>query len=419
MDNNNNFVNLYIECSTTYSTTVNTGIQRVVRNITKELINNQLVNNFKVKLVKLEGDIIFEIKGSDRIDNINIVNLLFILLKNLFNFFYNFKNPKILNKIKDKIKSLFNVKSKGIKAERNDILLLLDSTWSFSIWESVDIFKKQGGIVCVVLYDLIPFTHPQTVEYRTHKSHTSWWLEVNNHTDYIICISKAVRDEYFLWQNKMNLRVKLPYEKIGYFYLGSDFDTDDPVIKVLTSNTNYFLMVGSLEPRKNHLTVLEAFENLWINNHNVKLVIVGAHGWKSSELIERIKNHPKYGTQLFLIRDAGDRDITALYKSAYALISASLSEGFGLPIAEALLHGTNIICSDIPVFREVTYGINVQFFRPLDSVQLALIIKNMHIDITPVTSVSTNHIIKTWSESAIHLCETLTNLIQINSQCGK
>ena len=113
------------------------------------------------------------------------------------------------------------------------------------------------------------------------------------------------------------------------------------------------MMVGSIEPRKNHQCVLDAFDLLWQQGNNVRLVIVGAFGWKNDAITARIRQHEKLNDRLFFINDASDRDLVALYGKTSGLVIASLAEGFGLPIVEARLRGVPVICSDIPVFREV------------------------------------------------------------------
>ena len=112
-------------------------------------------------------------------------------------------------------------------------------------------------------------------------------------------------------------------------------------------------MVGSIEPRKSHEYVLNAFESLWAAEINVSLVFVGRNTWKSDALLERISSHQRLNQNLFLLRDATDVDLDFCYNHSSALIIASTVEGFGLPIVEAFQAGLPVIASDIPVFREI------------------------------------------------------------------
>ena len=115
-------------------------------------------------------------------------------------------------------------------------------------------------------------------------------------------------------------------------------------------------MVGTVEIRKGHGVALEAFERLWRDGVNVDLVIVGKAGWGVEHLIRRLRAHPETGSRLHWHERANDDELLLHYANANALIAASYTEGFGLPLIEAQHFGVPIIASDIPVFREVMNG---------------------------------------------------------------
>jgi O-antigen biosynthesis alpha-1,2-rhamnosyltransferase len=100
------------------------------------------------------------------------------------------------------------------------------------------------------------------------------------------------------------------------------------------------------------------------------LAIIGNYGWKCEEFLARAEAHPLRGKQLFLLRDVSDRELDYAYRHASALVIASEIEGFGLPVAEAIQRGLPVLCSDIPVFREVADG-KVVFFGLEDPANLA------------------------------------------------
>ncbi len=117
----------------------------------------------------------------------------------------------------------------------------------------------------------------------------------------------------------------------------------------------YFVMLGTIEPRKNHKLILD----LWLELHNKlgpstpRLLVIGERGWKNREIIERLERIARLQGH---VRECGrlpDAEVVGLLKGACALLLPSLAEGYGLPLAEALTYGTPVLCSDIPVFREV------------------------------------------------------------------
>ena len=123
-----------------------------------------------------------------------------------------------------------------------------------------------------------------------------------------------------------------------------------------------FLCVGTLEPRKGHTQVLDAFEQLWLDGVDINLILVGKQGWKVEELIVRLQNHPEKNKRLFWFDGVSDHHLSQIYQSCSCLIAASEGEGFGLPLIEAAHYGIPILARSIPVFQEVA-GENAFYFE--------------------------------------------------------
>src|SRR5262249_38088382 len=146
---------------------------------------------------------------------------------------------------------------------------------------------------------------------------------------------------------------------VGNFYLGSEICSvsvrhrdSKRILRMFAPPCPTFLMVGSIEPRKNHGYVMDAFNQLWAARNSVGLVIVGHQAWGTGELLLRIQGHRRLGSDLFLMRDVTDDELELCYQKSDALIMSSTIEGFGLPIVEAFQWGLPVLCSDIAVFRE-------------------------------------------------------------------
>jgi len=114
-----------------------------------------------------------------------------------------------------------------------------------------------------------------------------------------------------------------------------------------------FLMVGTVEPRKEHAQTLAAFERLWANGHDANLVIVGKQGWMVESLVERLRSHSEAGRRLFWLQGISDAYLERIHAASTCFVAGSLAEGFGLSLIEAARHRLPIIARDIPVFREV------------------------------------------------------------------
>ncbi|MDR3441146.1 glycosyltransferase family 1 protein [Telmatospirillum sp.] len=254
------------------------------------------------------------------------------------------------------------------------ILLLLDSSWTLPLWPAVERFKARGGQVAGVIYDLIPITHSKTCVPELTKAFTEWVRAHLSHTEAFVCISRSVANqlEEFI-ENDPFSRSVANGVPIDHFHLGSELDFIDPkdevrpfIGAIFEKKTPVFMMVGSIEPRKNHAYVLDAFDRLWAAGGTASLVIIGRYGWKTEDFLSRVARHEQYGKQLHLLRDATDAELDHAYRNASALVIASEIEGFGLPVVEAFQRGLPVMCSDIPVFREIADG-KATFFDLADA----------------------------------------------------
>ncbi len=112
------------------------------------------------------------------------------------------------------------------------------------------------------------------------------------------------------------------------------------------------LYVGTIEPRKNLVALLEAYRALRDRGRNERLVIAGRQGWHAAPFLRRLR---QLGLQheVILPGHIDDRDLPALYSAAKVFVFPSLYEGFGLPVLEAMACGTPVICSDASSLPEV------------------------------------------------------------------
>jgi glycosyltransferase involved in cell wall biosynthesis len=257
-----------------------------------------------------------------------------------------------------------------IEVEAGDDLFMLDSNWirypEYSrIFEDV---KLKGGRIITCVYDLIPEFHPRVCLSGVPEVHERWLRAAIATSDAMLCISRAVADELLIYTR----RYDLPHVrnlKIGWFHCGSDIrmsrsQTPGPLaLQAFGSGRPVFLTVGTLEPRKNHAVLLDAFDSFWQRGGDADLCIIGRRGWNVEALETRILTHPQIGQRLHWLSDASDDDLLYAYKSATAVICPSIAEGFGLPVVEAARMGCPVICSDIAVFREIGAD-GVLYFPP-------------------------------------------------------
>lgn len=129
----------------------------------------------------------------------------------------------------------------------------------------------------------------------------------------------------------------------------------DEALRRLKIERPYVLAVGTIEPRKNVLVLVDAVERLRRNGTNVRLVLAGAMGWADSVTRTRIRRGVYEGA----ICETGyvpDEDRDALYAGADVYALPSLAEGFGLPLLEAMARGVPVVASTAPALMEAAGG---------------------------------------------------------------
>jgi glycosyltransferase involved in cell wall biosynthesis len=128
-------------------------------------------------------------------------------------------------------------------------------------------------------------------------------------------------------------------------------------------NAGYFLFVGTLQPRKNVERLLQAYLALPpVLRSARQLLIVGAPGWRSEELVKRIKAAQQQGENvIWLDRLTDDAQLQHLYAGAGAFVFPSLHEGFGLPLVEAFASGVAVATSNATSLPEVAQGAALEF----------------------------------------------------------
>ena len=309
---------------------------------------------------------------------------------------------------------------------KNDILLLADAYWAYpQIWPSIKSLRAQGVRTIVIIHDLIPHTHSHIYGEQGAEGFRNYVRLACSHADALIGVSETVRRQLHI--HLPEILSAQPPSKIASFRLGADFqDMQDmqshvrPELKALmgiesTSLSKPYLMIGTIEARKNHTYVLKAFDLLWSKDKTPRLCIVGQPGWKGEQFIEELLAHPKYGKLVFWFQDASDAEVAFSYRNSKAVLFPSLTEGFGLPIVESLWYQRPTFASDIEIHREV--GMNLcHYFNLSDPADLAKKIQDFdaepHRFIIRETSDFTKAVLP-WSEAVERLLKTIDDLLVV------
>jgi len=275
--------------------------------------------------------------------------------------------------------------------------------------------RFQGVQVKFVIYDLLCIFLPQYFGPGVAENFGKW-LDVVAQSDGAFCISEAVAGDMAKWMAQ-HAPERAAHFAIDWFHLGADIQNsiastgipaDAKGLLDTLQKSSSFLMVGTLEPRKGHAQVLDAFEQLWKDNQVVNLVLVGKQGWLQEDLVSRLKGHQEFGRRLFWLEGISDEYLEDIYAACSCLIAGSYGEGFGLPLIEAAQHGISIIARDLPVFREVA-GDHAYYFSSETGQDLAAEIKSwLELEKTGQTPSSRGMPFLTWAQSAQDLAKLFT-----------
>jgi glycosyltransferase involved in cell wall biosynthesis len=221
-------------------------------------------------------------------------------------------------------------------------------------------WRRQGCRLTVMMFDLLPVHHPEWFSEKLSINFRRWLDFVGRNADDVICISHSVASAFHAWMAGVGRPDPPP--SLHIVRLGSDLDASVPSsgltaheARVLDQwkGRTFFLSVGTIEPRKGHSVLLDAMEVAWQREPELRLIIVGQPGWHTETLQQRMTALAAGNSRFLWFANSSDEMLARLYEQCSGVVAASLDEGFGLPIQEALSHGCPVLARDIPVFREL------------------------------------------------------------------
>lgn len=186
---------------------------------------------------------------------------------------------------------------------------------------------------------------------------------------HIVAVSETTRRDIIERYRLDPDRITTIHNGVEDWFSPPDDTAVDRALEQFGVRRPYFVMVGTIEPRKNHLTALRAFSRLYAERRDVSLVIAGSPGWLSEPILAEIEKSSKSMAVRYL-RFVDDTWIPSLYAGSTALLAPSWYEGFGLPVLEAMACGAAVIASDRGALPEVA-GEAAVVVPPGDAEQLA------------------------------------------------
>ena len=246
-------------------------------------------------------------------------------------------------------------------------ILKLDVFWGTNFTLPYFLGKTNGF---VSIYDLATYKFPEVALKDTLKKMRKHTASSVKRANGIITISEAtatdVRNIFGVAEDKILVNY------IGGFTVEKrSWLTQEGVNPTLIFDAPYFLFIGTIEPRKNLNTVIEAF-NIYKSrtSSNVKLILAGKRGWNCDSIYESVKQSP-YVQDVIMPGFISNADKNYLLENAKVFLFPSLYEGFGIPILEAFEYRIPVITSKVSSCPEVGGDAAVYMDDLQDALELA------------------------------------------------
>ncbi len=225
------------------------------------------------------------------------------------------------------------------------------------------VFLQTLGVKSLVLvHDLIPLSHPEYCRPGEMEKHQSRINNVLRFASGVITNSQATLEALLLYADKTG-------QSTPPFIVAPLAAAKLPAPSIISPlPAPYFLVLGTIEPRKNHWLLLHIWRRL-IERSGVsapKLVIIGQRGWECENVFDLLERGEAIRDFVIELHSCSDTDLSTYLFHAQSLLFPSFAEGYGLPLMEALTFGIPVIASDLPVFREIAGDIP-EYLDPLDS----------------------------------------------------
>jgi glycosyltransferase involved in cell wall biosynthesis len=219
--------------------------------------------------------------------------------------------------------------------------------------------------VCLI-HDLIPLEYPEYFEPGWERRYRRLSRNIGHFFDAVIANSestaRALRDCLVHGDSSKPNRVAIRTVALGV----DPFPRHELAQPAAQPQAPYFAVLGTIEPRKNHLLLL----NLWtriatLSQTPPRLVVIGSRGWENEQVVDMLERSRRLRGLVQEYNGLADAEVGTLLANCCALLLPSFAEGYGLPLAEALASGVPALCSDLPALREIGRDVP-EYLDPLD-----------------------------------------------------
>jgi len=275
--------------------------------------------------------------------------------------------------------------------------------------------REQARFLCLV-HDLIPIEYPEYARPNGARLHRRRIATVTALADGIIVNSGATGESLKPWLAATGRSVDVRIALLGTDVIATAAPSaaPSPAPSAVPAQP-YFVCVGTIEPRKNHLLLLNLWRAMAHQSETgaiPRLIVIGRRGWENEQVVDMLERCTALEGHVEELNRCSDQHMHALLRGARALLLPSFAEGYGMPITEALSVGTPVICSDLPALREAG-GAVPDFLDPLDGPGWAACIRD-HADNGPLHQAQLERMggwsAPSWADHMAVVCAAIADL---------
>lgn len=214
-----------------------------------------------------------------------------------------------------------------------------------------------------VMHDVLHLVYPETRTFiqRMHDYFAFW--TASKFANKIITVSKTTKQELINRKIITKQPIYVVYNTHSVSLIESENESKNILENLNIKEKKYILSVATVHRHKNIQTLINAFESISEKYKDIKLVLVGNKGNCSLNITK---------PNIILSGFVSNGDLKILYQNALFYVFPSLYEGFGIPLIDAQYFGLPVLCSDIPIFREVCQDTAEYFISEKESLVIGL-----------------------------------------------